>query len=121
MSSLVVHGQLDATGFRPISPEEGGWEPLEGDSNARVHDFCLTEDVWSGVALVDPCRFTYEPDHPGMIQVVDGAATVTTEGRTLELGPGDVLVLSPGARTSWEITSPLREFFFAALSPEATG
>jgi uncharacterized cupin superfamily protein len=119
MSSHVIHGRLDATGFRSISREEGGFEPVEGEANPRVHDFCLTEDVWSGIALVDPCRFNYEPTHPGMIQVLEGAATVATDGRTLELGPGDLLVLTPGAKTSWEITAPLRELFFASLSPPA--
>jgi uncharacterized cupin superfamily protein len=116
MSSLVVHGRVDASDFRPITPEEGGWQPVEGDANARVHDLCQTDEAWSGIALVEPCKFDYLSDHPGLIQLLEGAATVVTDGRTLELRAGDVLFLSPGARTSWEVTSPLREFFYANLS-----
>jgi uncharacterized cupin superfamily protein len=120
MTSLVVRGRVDASDFRPITSEEGGWDPVEGDASARVHDLCQTDEVWSGIALVEPCKFEYHSDHRGMIQLLEGSATVVTDDGTLELGAGDVLYLSPGAKTSWEITSPLREFFYASLTDVAS-
>lgn len=54
--------------------------------------------------------------------VLSGEATVTVEGGgTLELAPGVLGVLSAGARTTWQVRTPLRKIYLTpgtAAGPE---
>lgn len=111
MSELATIANLDVSDFEPLSAEEGGWEVIEGDPNARVHTFCENEEIWSGIALVDRSKFEYSAHLPGAIQLLEGAATVETDEHTVEIGPGDVIFLKVGSVSTWTVTVPLREFF----------
>ncbi len=49
--------------------------------------------------------------------VLAGRATVEIDGGpTLEMGPGDVGVLTAGARTTWTIHETLRKVYFSGTS-----
>jgi quercetin dioxygenase-like cupin family protein len=71
------------------------------------------------------CRVTYEPgkrvpdhDHEHTEQVmaiVDGQVTVTVDGETREVRPGDVVVINRGVRHS--LVSENGVTFFEALAP----
>lgn len=118
MSDLITTGRLDATEFGPLSPEEGGWVPIEGDPNVRVHTLCENGEIWAGVALVEPSTFEYPSEYAGCIQLLEGEATMSVGDRTVELGPGSVVFLTKGATSTWRIRSPLREFFVAFTPAE---
>jgi uncharacterized cupin superfamily protein len=48
--------------------------------------------------------------------VVSGRATIEVDdGPTVEVGPGDLCVLEPGARTTWRVHETLRKVFHATL------
>ncbi|MEU0403846.1 cupin domain-containing protein [Streptomyces sp. NPDC006197] len=111
-------GRIDDAEFVPLAPEEGGWEPVEGDANARIHTLCENDHVWSGVALFDPCTFNYHADHASVIHLLEGAATITSDGHTSKVGAGDVVYLTPGITSTWVVKAPVREFF-AAFTPVA--
>ena len=111
MSELITIGHLDATEFEAMSAEEGGWVPIEGDPNVRVHTLCDNGEMWAGIGLVEPSTFEYPIEHPSAIQLLEGEATVSVDNRTVELGPGDVVVLKTGATSTWVVKSNLREFF----------
>ena len=122
MSSKVWTGRVDATEFAPLASAEGGLTAIEGDPRARVHTFCDGDGLWTGLGCVEPSKFSYTNDGPGLVQILEGEATVTVDGRTLELCAGDVVLFPASVEQTWEIKSPLREFFVAAFAaPQPTG
>jgi uncharacterized protein YhfF/uncharacterized cupin superfamily protein len=51
--------------------------------------------------------------------VLEGRATIEIEdGPTLQVGPGDLCVLTRGARTTWTVHEPLRKVFQVTLPDE---
>jgi uncharacterized cupin superfamily protein len=49
--------------------------------------------------------------------VVAGRARIAVEGGgSLEVGPGDVVRLDEGARTTWTVTQPLRKVYLTAAT-----
>jgi hypothetical protein len=54
-----------------------------------------------------------------MFVVLSGRATIEVEGGpTIEVGPGDLCVLEPGARTTWRVHQTLRKVFDVTLPSE---
>jgi len=44
--------------------------------------------------------------------VLEGRATIATEGEgSIDVGPGDAVLLEAGARTTWTVHEPLRKFY----------
>jgi uncharacterized cupin superfamily protein len=119
MSELITTGHLDATDFEPLSAEEGGWVTIEGDPDVRVHTLCDNGEVWAGIGLLEPSTFEYPIEHPSAIQVLEGEATVSVDNRTVELGPGAIVVLKTGATSTWVVKSPLRQFFIVSTVEDA--
>jgi uncharacterized cupin superfamily protein len=113
--SLAHVSNLDPVDLEPMTSEEGGWVPLEGDAQARQRTLRETESIWSGIATVQPCSFSYTPEHAGAIQILDGTASMTYDGTQHELSAGSVVYLEPGAVTTWVVHTPIKEFFLAAL------
>ena len=91
----------------------------EGDPGVRVHTFCESEGLWTGLGCVEPSTFSYTNDGPGLIQLLEGEATVTLDGRTLDLRAGDVVIVPGSVEQTWEIKTAVREFFvtFATARP----
>jgi uncharacterized cupin superfamily protein len=115
MTAPVTIGNISSSDFVPISPTEGGWIPVEGDADARLHTLCKTDRVWSGVVTLQPCTFEYPCEHAGAIQLLEGSAIITAEGRTWEAGAGDVVYLQPGTTSTWVVREPMREFFIGFM------
>lgn len=113
--SLAHVSTLDRVDLEPMTSEEGGWVPLQGDAQAKQRTLRETESIWSGIATVQPCSFSYTPEHAGAIQILDGTASMTYDGTQHELSTGSVVYLEPGAVTTWVVHTPLTEFFIAAL------
>jgi len=52
-----------------------------------------------------------------MFVVISGRATIAVEGgATFDVGPGDVCVLTEGARTTWTVHETLRKVYQITLS-----
>ena len=115
MNPPVHVGTVDPTAFVPLSAEDGGWTPVAGDPAVEVHTLCENKALWSGVAILQPCTFSYPAQHPGAIEILDGAATISVDDRTWEVTAGDVVYLTPGTTSTWVVHRPLREFFVAFL------
>ncbi len=102
-----------ATPFRSWN----GVEPYEFVDGVRLHAI--------GGEQVLLCRVTYEPGtrvplhrHEAteqLMAVIDGQVTMTIEGETRTLGPGDVAAVNPGLEH--ELYSETGVTFFEALSP----
>lgn len=79
-----------------------------------MHVICSGNGAESGLSRftepTDPVRWTL----PGRetIFVVEGAARIEIdEGPVLELTAGDIASLPVGARTTWHLTTPFKEFW----------
>ena len=120
MTAKLTVGRIDATDFAPLPAHEGGYEPIDGDPDAQVHTLFETEELWSGLALIQPCTFRYPVEHLGSVHLIEGDATITTDGVSRTVAAGDVLYLTPGAVTTWEVISPIREFFVVRLDSRET-
>lgn len=115
MTSTVAVGRIDATDFTPLSPEDSGAELIEGDSAAQVHTFVENDELWSGIALIQPCTFRYAAEHAGCVHLLEGDATITCDGQSRAIGSGDVVFLTPGTVTTWKVNSSIREHFVVRL------
>lgn len=111
MAAPIITGSIEASDFTPLTPQDGGWIPVAGDADARVHTLCDTGEVWSGVALVEPCTFDYPAAHAGSILLLDGSATISSDGHTGDVSAGDAIYLRPGTTSTWVVHTPVREFF----------
>jgi len=119
MSQLAVFADLEVTDFESYADEDDGhMRVTEGDPSVRVHTLREGKELWAGIALVQPSKFEYSSQHAGAIQLLEGAATVTTEGRTVELKAGEAIFLEKGAETTWEVTAALREYFVAFVAED---
>ncbi|WP_433371941.1 cupin domain-containing protein [Actinoplanes sp. CA-142083] len=45
--------------------------------------------------------------------VLEGSATITVDGSSVTVGAGDLVRLTVGTATTWEVTSPLRKLYIA--------
>ena len=45
--------------------------------------------------------------------VLSGAATITTDGTSIAVTAGDLVRLTAGTETTWEVTAPLRKLYLA--------
>ncbi|MGW4890883.1 cupin domain-containing protein [Kitasatospora sp. NPDC004240] len=69
-----------------------------------------------GVWQITPGTVT-DTEEDEMFVVISGRATVAVEGGpTLEVGPGDLAVLSRGDRTTWTVHETLRKAFAITLA-----
>jgi uncharacterized cupin superfamily protein len=100
-------------------------EPVELDRSQvvagepRVSELVLFEsqdgDVVSGIWEMTPGVVT-DTETDEVFVVLSGRATVDFEdGTVLQVGPGDVAVLSAGARTRWTVHETLRKVYQATV------
>ena len=102
------------------STDEWAFDP---EVNGEIHELCAADGVESGMSrFVDvpsePIR--YVPPGRETFVVLEGRATVRIGGAiTLELRPGVVASLPPGAETEWVISEvPFQEFW--VIGPAAS-
>jgi uncharacterized cupin superfamily protein len=98
------------------SVSAGTWEP-DPEVGGHMHVLCNGLGADSGMSLfsepADPISWTL----PGRetILVLEGAARIEIEGGpVLELTVGDIASLPAGARTTWHLTTPFKEFWVIA-------
>jgi uncharacterized cupin superfamily protein len=94
----------------------GAWEP-DPDVGGEMHVLCSGHGAESGLSRFaeapEPNRWTL----PGRetLLVLEGAARIEIDGGpVLELAAGDIASLPAGARTTWHLTTPFREFWVIA-------
>lgn len=94
----------------------GAWEP-DPDVGGEMHVLCSGHGAESGLSrfaeALEPIRWTL----PGRetLLVLEGAARIEIDGGpVLELAAGDIASLPAGARTTWHLTTPFREFWVIA-------
>jgi uncharacterized protein len=69
----------------------------------------------------EPDTWSFERPYDEVASILSGSAEMdTVDGRTLRLGPGDVLVTPKGSKGTWRIEKPLTKFF-AIYAGGATG
>ena len=92
------------------------WEP-DPEVGGEMHVLCGGHGADSGLSRFadapEPIRWTL----PGRetILVLEGAARIEIEGGpVLELAVGDLASLPAGARTTWHLTTPFKEFWVIA-------
>jgi quercetin dioxygenase-like cupin family protein len=90
-----------------------GWEP-DPDVGGEMHEL-HHEGVWAGLTRFgdsdeDVVEWTLEERETALI--LEGAAKIEIEGGpTLEVKEGDVFSIPQGAKTTWHLTKPFREFW----------
>jgi uncharacterized cupin superfamily protein len=114
MDGLAVFASLNVSDFVP-NLEEDGVTVVEGDPQLHVNVLHEGKEMESGVATVKPSTFDYLSTHATMVELLEGAATVTADGNTVELKAGEAAFLEKGSVTRWEVTAPIREFFVSFL------
>lgn len=89
------------------------WEP-DPEVGGELHVLCSGHGVEAGLSrfieTTEPVRWTL----PGRetLLVLEGAATIEIDdGSVLELTAGDIASLPAGARTTWYLTTPFKEFW----------
>jgi uncharacterized cupin superfamily protein len=89
------------------------WEP-DPEVGGEMHVLCSGHGAESGLSRFTgtegPVRWTL----PGRetILILEGAARIEIdEGPVLELAAGDIASLPAGARTTWHLTTPFKEFW----------
>ncbi|GAA1994719.1 cupin domain-containing protein [Catenulispora subtropica] len=87
----------------------------------RVSELVLSESedgrVVRGIWQMTPGVVT-DTEADEVFVVLSGRATVEFEdGTVLEVGPGDVAVLTEGARTRWTVHETLRKVYQATVDP----
>jgi uncharacterized cupin superfamily protein len=89
------------------------WEP-DPEVGGEMHVLCSGHGAWSGLSrftkTTEPVRWTL----PGRetLLVLEGAARIEIDdGPVLELTAGDIASLPAGARATWHLTTPFREFW----------
>ncbi|WP_256793070.1 cupin domain-containing protein [Terrabacter sp. Ter38] len=88
-----------------------GVEVLAGAPTAAVTSLAEVAGVEVGVWEMTPGTVS-DVEADELFVVLSGRATLVVEGgATLELGPGSVVQLPEGARTTWTVTETLRKVY----------
>jgi uncharacterized cupin superfamily protein len=59
-----------------------------------------------------PPGFEWEYEEKVMAYIIEGDATVTSEGETLSVGEGDLLIIHPGAgKCHWDVKKKVKSHF----------
>src|SRR5262245_57832053 len=103
---------IDASDFEPYPfPDD---DILEGKPNSRVH-WVRREGHGSqvvGIYRSEPAAIRYLWEADETIHVLEGRVRIEFEdGRSVELGPGDVGSFTSGDRAVWHILEPFCELF----------
>jgi uncharacterized cupin superfamily protein len=119
----------------PVTPDQGvpgvqridprstdvGLEPLTADHDtalAGLVQVSSVNDMAVGVwdHTIGTSTHTEEDE---VFIVVSGSVIVTEDGSApTRFGPGDIGILRSGARTTWEVTEPLRKVWVAREGPD---
>ena len=105
-----------STGVFVSSLHTDEWEP-DPEAGGEMHVLCSAEGVEAGLSrfteVSGPVVWTI-PERETIV-VLEGRARVEIDGGpTLELKEGDIVSLPRGARTTWHLTLPFKDFWVLA-------
>ncbi len=107
---MTLHLRVDEAELveDPLDPND----VLEGSPTTRWVELWAGPDGSArGIWEITPGVVT-DVEADEMFVVLSGRATIEIEGGdTLRVGPGDVVLLDPGARTTWRVHETLRKVF----------
>lgn len=100
----------------PLDPEPlDPGQIVAGDPQVRATVLHADGHVERGIWEITPGTAT-DVEADELFVVLSGRATIEVEdGPTLEVGPGDAVVLEAGARTRWTVHETLRKVYQVTL------
>jgi hypothetical protein len=117
------------SGLRVVrSRVQEGWTPLVDppgeipSPGAEIEVFATGEGRFTaGLWARDPDTWSFERPYDEVSYIASGSAVLeTADGRTLAIGPGDILVTPNGSKGTWRITEPLSKLY-AIYAAEPAG
>ena len=103
-----------APGVFVSSTQTQEWEP-DPEVGGDLHVLCAGVGVDAGMSrMTGPPSEPIEYSPPGRetLLVLEGSARIEIEGGpTLELSPGSIASIPAGAKTTWHVTRPFKEFW----------
>ncbi len=109
----TFRSRVDASSAFEDLPVEG---VVAGELKGRVH-WLRQEGVGEGMLMAgiftgEPSTFPYEFAGDETLHVIEGRVTIQMEnGESVDLKPGDIASYPKGAKSTWKIHEPFREFF----------
>lgn len=109
MDGITVFGGVDRTGWRALVDPPGRVPSAGREVEAFTSgDRSLTCGFWER----EPDTWSFERPYDEVAYILEGSADVETDdGRTLQVGPGDVLVTPNGSTGTWHIRRTLTKFY----------
>jgi uncharacterized cupin superfamily protein len=107
MTSVVGVAAAELTADKPLDPAQ-----VVAGSPATASLVLASDDtVERGIWEITPGTVT-DVEADEMFVVISGRATIAVEGcPVFDVGPGDVCVLTEGARTTWTVHETLRKVY----------
>ena len=109
------------TPFQPVTKIGSTTQALGDDTpSTRSSTLAIIETCEVGLWEVGP-GVEHDIEVEEVFVVLAGSATITVEGHDpVEVGPGDVVHLSEGAGTAWEVHERLRKIYVTPRGEPAT-
>jgi uncharacterized protein len=103
----VVHAQRLALDWEPVDPARS----VSGDPRVGTAEVAVVPGIEVGVWSHSPGIST-DTEADEVFIVLSGRASIElADGTVLEVGPGDVGILPPGAQTTWTIHEEVRKVY----------
>jgi len=101
------------------SSDRSGWSPLVDppgeipSGGVEITAFTSADGTFTcGLWEREPDTWSFERPYDEVAYIISGSAEMdTADGRTLRLGPGDVLVTPNGSKGTWRIPETLVKFY----------
>ncbi len=108
MDGISLVGSTDRTTWTPLV-DPPGQIPSGGRERSAFTsaDGSFTCGFWER----EPDTWSFERPYDEVAYILEGAAGIETDGGTLEVGPGDVLVTPNGSKGTWHINQTLTKFY----------
>ena len=110
MTRVTTH-VLDVAATVPTTPLDPG-TVVDGAPAAGSRALAAVSGVEVGVWEMTPGTAT-DVEVDEVFVVLAGSATITVDGSSVAVGPGDLVRLTAGTATTWEVTSPIRKLYVA--------
>jgi hypothetical protein len=109
MSRIIVLRSTDRAGWTPLADPPGELPSGGHEITAFItDDGTFTCGLWER----EPDTWSFERPYDEVAYILAGDADIETEdGRTLTVGPGDVVVTPKGSAGSWRIREALTKFY----------
>jgi uncharacterized protein len=119
----------DVSEIAVVSGSSAEWSALP-DPPGQIPSAAWEAPAWTsidgrvetGLWRREPDAWSFERPYDEVALILDGLGTIETEdGRTLQLGPGDLFVTPKGSKGTWRVAHTLTKFFATYEHDEAPG